>query len=88
MDGEALLAATKMFTMDQLLDHAKDEATPRVEWALIHMGLCRPREEYVSAIASTNHRESLCFVTGDPLVRQPKHTKCCPDCLNGAERLM
>ncbi len=34
---------------------------------------------------STNHREILCFVTGDPLVWPPKHTKSCSDCMKGAE---
>ena len=88
VDGETQPAAAQMSAMDTPLDHAHDEAMPRVEWALTPMGLGRPREEYASAIASTSHREILCFVTGDPLVRPPKHTKSCSDCLNGAERSM
>ncbi len=80
MDGEAQPA------IDTPLDHAQDKATTRVEWALTPMGLCRPKEDHASAIASTNHREILCFVTGDPLVWWPKHTKSCSDCLNGVDR--
>ncbi len=59
---------------------------PLVEWALnAPMGHCWPKEEYASVIASIIHLDSLCFVTGDPLVRSPKNTKSCSDCLKGAE---
>ncbi|XP_053089521.1 uncharacterized protein LOC113540012 [Pangasianodon hypophthalmus] len=87
VDGEAQPAAAQMSVMDTALDHVQDEATPRVEWALTPMGLWRPREEYASAIASTTHREILCFVTGDPLVRPPKHKKGCSGTVGGPGRI-
>ncbi len=48
---------------------------PLVEGALTPMGHCKPMEEYARVIASTNHLEILCFVTGLPLVRLPKRQK-------------
>ncbi len=65
--------------------HAQEEAMPLVEWALIPMGHCNPKEEYANVIASTNHLEILCFVTGPPLARLPKPTKSCSDFLYEAE---
>ncbi len=56
MDGEAQPATAQMSAMDTLLDHEQDEATPRMEWALAPMGICRTNEEYASTIVSTNHR--------------------------------
>ncbi len=41
---------------------------PLLEWALTPMGHCKPKEEYVRVIASTNHLEIPCFVKGPPLV--------------------
>ncbi len=41
------------------------------------MGHCNHKEEYANVIASTNHLEILCFVTGPPLARLPKPTKSC-----------
>ncbi len=67
--------------MDTPLDHAQEEAMPLVEWALTPMGHCKPKEEYASVIASTNHLEIICFVTGISLARLPKPTKSCPDFL-------
>ncbi len=61
--------------MDTPLDHAHDEAMPLVEWARTPMGHCRPKEEYASMTASTIHLESLCFVTGCPLVRVTEANK-------------
>ncbi len=87
MDGEDQPAASQISEMDTLLDHAQDEV-PLVEWALIPMGHCNPEEEYTNVIASTNHLEILCFVTGPPLERLPKPTKSCSDCLYEAERSM
>ncbi len=58
---------------------------PLVEWALTPMGHCKPKEEYARVIASTNHLEILCFVTGRPLARLPKLTKSCSDLLYEAE---
>ncbi len=52
---------------------------PLVEWALTPMGHYNPKEEYANVIASTNHLEMLCFVTGSPLARLPKPTKSCSD---------
>ncbi len=78
--------AAHISVMDTLLDHAQDEEMPLVEWTLTPMGHCRPKEEDTSIIASIIHLDSLCFVTGDPLVRSPKHTKSCSDCLKGAVR--
>ncbi len=86
MDGEDQPAAAHMSAMDTRLDHAQDEAMPLVEWALTPMGHGWPKEEYASLIAPIIHLDSLCFVTGDPLVRPPKHNKSCSDCLKGAER--
>ncbi len=57
-----------------------------VEWALTPMGNCNPKEEYANVIASTNHLEILCFVTGPPLAWLPKQTKSCSDFLYEAER--
>ncbi len=47
---------------------------PLVEWALTPMGHCDPTEEYTNVIASTNHLEILCFLTGPPLARLLKPT--------------
>ncbi len=58
---------------------------PLVEWAFTPMGHCWPKEEYASVMASTTHLDSLCFVTGNPLVWLPKHRKSCSNCLKGAE---
>ncbi len=52
------------------------------------MGHCNPEEEYANVIASTNHLEILCFVTGPPLAQLPKPTKSCSDFLYEAERSM
>ncbi len=61
---------------------------PRVEWALTPMGHCKPKEEYARIIASTNHLEINCFVTGPPLSRLPKPTKSSSNFLYEAERTM
>ncbi len=86
MDGEAQPATAHVSTMDPPLEHSLDEATPLVDWAFTPMGHCWSKEKYASVIASIIHLDSLCFVNGDPLVRPPKHTKSCSDCLKGAER--
>ncbi len=52
------------------------------------MGHCNPKEEYVNLIASTNHLEILCFITGPLLARLLKPTKSCSDFLYEAERSM
>ncbi len=88
MDGEAQLAGAHISAMDTPLDHAQDEAMPLVELALTPMGHCWPKEEYAIVIVSTIHLDSLCFVNGDPLVRKPKHTQSCYDCLKEADRLI
>ncbi len=88
MDGEDQPAASQISEMDTLLDHAQEEEMPLVEWALTPMGHCKHTEEYASVIASTNHLEMLCFVTGRPLARLPKLTKSCYDFLYEAERSM
>ncbi len=85
MDGEDQPAASQMSDMDTPLDHAQEAAMPLVEWALTPMGHCDPTEEYANEIASTNHLEILCFVTGPPLARLPKPTNCCSDFLYEAE---
>ncbi len=54
---------------------------PLVEWALTPIGHYWPKEEYASIIVSIIHLDSLCF--GDPLVRPPKYTKSCSNCLKG-----
>ncbi len=51
-------------------------------------GALQPKEEYAKVIASTNHLEILCFVTGPPLARLLKPTKSCSDFLYEAERSM
>ncbi len=61
---------------------------PLVEWALTPMGHCKPKEEYARIIASINHLEIPCFVTGPPLVQLPKLTKSCSDFLYETERSM
>ncbi len=81
MDGEDQPATSQISEMDTPLDHAQEEAMPLVEWALTPMGHCKPKEEYATVIASTNHLEILCFVTGRPLARLPKLTKSCSDLL-------
>ncbi len=86
MNRKAQPAAAHISAMDTPLDHAQDEAMPLVVWALTLMGHSWPKEEYASLIESIIHLDSLCFVTRDPLVRPPKHTKSCSDCLKGAER--
>ncbi len=85
MDSEAQPAAAHISAIDTLLDHAQDEAMPLVEWAFTPMGHCWPKEYYASVVASIIHLDNLCFVTGEPLVRLPKCTKSCSDCLKGAE---
>ncbi len=85
MDGENQPATAHISVMDTLLDHAQDEEMPLVEWALTPMGHCWPKEQYASIIVSIIHLDILCFVTGDPLLWLPKHTKSCSDCLNGAK---
>ncbi len=74
--------------MDTPLDHAQEEAMPLVEWAMTPMGHSKPKEEYARVIASTNHLEILCFVTGPPLARLPKLTKSCSVFPYEAERSM
>ncbi len=74
-----------MSEMDTLLDNAQEEAMPLVEWALTPMGHCNPKEEYANVIASTNHLEMFCFVTGPPLAWLLKPTKSCSDFLYEAE---
>ncbi len=86
MDCEAQPAAAHISAIDTLLDHAQDKAMPLVKWALTPMGHCWPKEEYASVIEPIIHLDSLCFVTGDHLVRPPKHINSCSDCLKGAER--
>ncbi len=88
MDGEDQPAASQMSEMDNPLDHAQDEAMPLVEWALTRMGHCNPEEEYANVIATTNHLEMICFITGPPLAQIPKPTKSCSDFLYEAERSM
>ncbi len=48
-------------------------------------GALQPRG---GVIASTNHLEMICFVTGPPLAWLPKPTKSCSDFLYEAERSM
>ncbi len=72
-----------MFEMDTPLDHAQEEAMP-----LIPIRHCNPKEEYANVIASTNHLEILCLITGPPLAQLPKPTKSCSDFLYKAERSM
>ncbi len=84
MDGEAQL--THISAMDTQLDHAQDEVMPLVEWALTPMGLFWLKQVYASVIAKIILLDSLCFVTGDPLVRPLKRTKVCSNRLKGAER--
>ncbi len=88
MDGEDQPAASQMSEMDTTLDHAQEEALPPVEWTLTPMGHCNPKEEYPNVIASTNHLEIICFITGPPLAQLPKSTKKCSDFLYEAERSM
>ncbi len=71
-------ATSQMSEMDTSLDHAQEDAMPP-------MGHCNPEEEYAIVIASTNHLEILCFVTGPPLARLPKPTKRCSEFLYEAE---
>ncbi len=52
MDG-----ASQIYEMDTSLDRAQEEGMTLVEWALTPMGHCKPKEEYASVIASTNHLE-------------------------------
>ncbi len=86
MDGEDQPTTTHISAMDTPLDHTQDEAMPLVEWALTLMGHCWPKEEYANVIESIIHLDSLCFVTGGPLVWPPKHTESCSGCIKGAER--
>ncbi len=81
MNGEGQPAAAHISAMDTPLHHAPNDAMPLVEWALAPMGHCWPKEEYASIIASIIHLDSLFFVTGNPLVWPPKHTKSSSDCL-------
>ncbi len=64
-----------MSDMDTPLDHTQEEAMPLVELALTPMGHCNPEEDYANVIASTNHLEILCFITGPPLAWLPKQNK-------------
>ncbi len=86
MDGETQPAAAHISAMDTPLNHAQDTEMPQVDRALTPMGHCWPKEEYDSVIVSIIHLDSFCFVTGDPLVPLPKHTKSCSDCLIGEKR--
>ncbi len=86
MDGKDQPAAKQMSDKDTPLDHAQEEAMPLVEWTLTTMGHRDPTEEYANVIASTNHPEILCFVTGPHLTWLPKPTKNCSDFLYEAER--
>ncbi len=70
------------------MDHVQEEAMPLVEWVLTPMGHYKPKEEYARLIASTNHLEMICFVTGLPLAGLPKPTKSCSDLLYEAEHSM
>ncbi len=79
MDGKDQSAASQMSDMDTPLDHAQEEAMHLVEWALTPMGHCNPKEEYAKVIASTNHLEIICFVTGLPLAWLLKPTKSCSE---------
>ncbi len=85
MDGEDQPAASQMSEMDTPLDHAQDEAMPLVEWILTPMGHCNPEEEY-TVLASTNHLDIFCFVTGPASAQLPKPTKSCTDFLYEEER--
>ncbi len=75
MDGEDQPVTSQMSETDTPLDHAHEEEMPLVEWVLIPMGHCNPKEEYAKVISSTNHLEILCFVTGPPLTQLPKPTR-------------
>ncbi len=86
MDGEDQPAASQIPDMDTPLDNAQEEAMPLVEWALTPMGHRDPTEEYANVIASTNHLEILCFITGPHLVWLQKSRKSCSDFLYEAER--
>jgi len=77
VDGEAQPATAHISAIDTLLDYAQNEAMPLVEWALTPMWHCWPKEDYASVIVSIIYLDSLCFVTGDPLVQPPKHTQSC-----------
>ncbi len=69
MDGKDQPAASQISEMDTLLNNAQEEAMPLVEWALTPMGHCKPKEEHIRVIASTNHIEMLCFETGLTVLR-------------------
>ncbi len=88
VDGEDQPGASQMSEMDTPLDHAQEEVMPLVEWALTPMGHCNPKEEYANKIASTNHLEIICFVTGPPLTQLLKPTKSCSDFLYETEHSM
>ncbi len=88
MDSEAQPAASQISAMDTPPDHAQEDAMPLIEWALTPMGHCKPKEEYARIIASTNHLEIPCFITGLPLARLPKPSKSCCNFLYEAERSM
>ncbi len=75
-----------MSDMDTPQDHAQEEAMPLVEWAVTPMGHRDHTEEYANVIASTNHLEIICFVTGPPYVWLPNPTKSCSNFLYEAER--
>ncbi len=85
MDGEDQPATSQMSEMDTLLNRAQEEAMPLVDWALTPMGHYNPKEEYANVIASTNHQQILCFVTGPTLAWLPKPIKSFSDFLNGVE---
>ncbi len=85
MDAKDPPATSQMSEMDTPQDHAQEEAMPLVEWALTPMGHCNPEEKYANVIASINHLEILCFVTGPPLARLPMSTKSCSEFLYEAE---
>ncbi len=88
MNDEDQPAASQIYKMDTLLDHAQEEVTPLGEWALTPMGHCKPKEEYPKVIVSTNHLEIIRFIRGLPLAWLPKPTKSCSDLLYEAERSM
>ncbi len=83
MDSEDQPAASQISEMDTPL-------VTLVERALTPMGHCKPNEVYARVIASTNHLEILCFVTGllRNRARLPKLTKSCSDLLYEAEHSM
>ncbi len=88
MDSEDQPVTSQMSEIDTPLDHAQEELMPLVEWPLTQMEHCNPKEDYANVIASTNHLEIICFVTGPPLAQLLKPTKSFSDFLYEAERSM